>query len=518
MRVSSKIAAGSIVLYVLLVGVLVYHVSLVRRTVEAGRGLSANEWHASNLLVQQRRVLQDLEETSSKLMVLYEPAYLDKLRKLRGRFDDGLDELRRLDLSEQERGELSVIAATWQDLCSLLLPDPATLVGPEPWQLVDTGDKVARLIGDLETRIDRLSESLLTAVDLRIERSENRRLEAEHISLGVLGVAALLLALIVYLTVRSIRDPLDRLTEGTRAVADGRFSYRLDAARSDEFSELALAFNTMVERLSKLDQLKKDFVAHVSHELKNPLVAMHETNQLLLEELPGPLTPKQRKLLQLNVQSGRRLSSMLSNLLDLSSLEAGAMTYDFRVADVTGLIRFAAQEFAARAREHRLRLTLDLEPASGLEVLCDAGRLIQVLENLLDNAIKFTPAGGCLEIAARSLAASPADQPRESLGRFVEGPVPGWVLITVSDEGPGVADGLKLAIFRKFHQLDGGHRTGGVGLGLAICREIVDAHRGDVWVSDRPGGGSRFSVLLPAAPARTEVEAGGDSADWEVAV
>ena len=105
MRVSSKIAAGSIVLYVLLVGVLVYHVSLVRRTVEAGRGLSANEWHASNLLVQQRRVLQDLEETSSKLMVLYEPAYLDKLRKLRGRFDDGLDELRRLDLSEQERGE-----------------------------------------------------------------------------------------------------------------------------------------------------------------------------------------------------------------------------------------------------------------------------------------------------------------------------------------------------------------------------------------------------------------------------
>lgn len=518
MRVASKIAVGSIVLLVLLVGVLVYHVSLMRRTVDSGRGLSANQWRASTLVVQQNRLLQDFKETSSKLMALSEPAYVDKLRALRRRFEDGLEELRGLDLSESESREVALLARPWNRLCALLLPDPSTTAGPEPWQLPGTQGEVLRLIGELEGRTDRLSDLTLEAVEQRIARSENRRREAEQISLGVLGVASLLIALIVYLTVRSINEPLKQLTEATRAVAEGRFSYQLDAARNDEFSGLATAFNSMVQRLSKLDQLKKDFVAHVSHELKNPLVAMHETNQLLLEEIPGPLTAQQRRLIELNLQSGRRLSSMLSNLLDLSSLEAGAMSYDFQVVDVTRLVRYVAQEFAARARERRLGLAIDLRPAAGILALCDADRLTQVLENLVDNAIKYTPAGGSLELGARALDAPPVELPSDvgaARPRFADR---GLVLLTVSDDGPGVADGLKEAIFRKFHQLESGPRAGGVGLGLAICREIVEAHHGNVWVSDRPQGGSRFSVLLAAAPARVsrKVEADGDLAEWEV--
>jgi two-component system sensor histidine kinase GlrK len=133
--------------------------------------------------------------------------------------------------------------------------------------------------------------------------------------------------LVSLLIVRSISKPLANLTEGTRAIADGKFFYRLDTTRKDEFAQLAQDFNKMTLRLNELDELKKDFVSHVSHELKAPLASMQETIQIMLEEIPGPLTEKQKRLLALNLQSGTRLTSMISNLLDHSTAEAGVMVY-----------------------------------------------------------------------------------------------------------------------------------------------------------------------------------------------
>jgi two-component system sensor histidine kinase GlrK len=501
MRVASKIGLGSAVLLVLLIGVLIYQVGLVRRTVFTGREVFANQLQSFELLVDQVRLLGEVDNSAQKLFALSEPAYAEKLTALQREVEAGLTRLRSLDLAEQERREAEQLARSWEEFWRLLLleaPPAEAILGADQ----ERKERVFEAWAKVDRQVRQLVRTNQEEVAKQSGRLERRRREAERISLAVVVVAALLILLIVYLTVRSIHEPLRQLTEGTRAVAEGRFTFRLDADRNDEFSRLAAAFNVMVERLSKLDQLKKDFVAHVSHELKNPLVAMHETNQLLLEEIPGPLTDKQRRLLDLNVQSGRRLSSMLSNLLDLSSLEAGAMTYHFRVADVAALAVLVVREFEARARERRLRLTADV-PAEPITAVCDQERLIQVLENLVDNALKYTPPGGTVTVGARRFEALPPSLMGRPLGREAEatalagGPV---VLLSVVDTGPGVPDGLKSAVFERFHQVGGGQRAEGVGLGLAICREIVEAHRGAVGLMDAPSGGSCFWVLLPSAP------------------
>ncbi|MDY7095754.1 MAG: ATP-binding protein [Acidobacteriota bacterium] len=500
MRVSSKIGLGSAVLLVLLIGVLIYQVGLVRRTVFTGREVFANQLQSFELLVDQARLVGEVENSALKLVRLSDPGYADKLAGLKTEAETGLKELQGLDLSDQEREEAAHLALLWGELWRLLLVE-----APPAEDILGAGSareaEISETLREVERQVRQLVRTNQAEVAQQSGRLERRRREAERISLGVVVVSTLLILLIVYLTVRSIREPLHQLTEGTRAVAEGRFTFRLDAERNDEFSGLAAAFNSMVERLSKLDQLKKDFVAHVSHELKNPLVAMHETNQLLLEEIPGPLTEKQRRLLDLNVQSGRRLSSMLSNLLDLSSLEAGAMTYHFQVADVGALAALVVGEFEARARERRLRLTTDV-PAEPVLAVCDRGRLIQVLENLVDNGLKYTPPGGTVTVGVRRFEALPGsllDQQLEVDGTLglTGGPV---VLLSVMDTGPGVADELKGAVFEKFHRVESGQRAGGVGLGLAICREIVEAHHGAVGLLDAPSGGSCFWVLLPPAP------------------
>src|SRR5690606_13042284 len=126
-------------------------------------------------------------------------------------------------------------------------------------------------------------------------------------------------------------------------VARGRFGYRLAAGRDDEFAQVARDFNTMTVRLDELDRMKRDFVSKVSHDLKTPLASMQETIDVMLDEVAGPLSPKQRRLLELNYQSGERLYAMLGKLLDLSRLEAGVFEPTIERVDLRELIRDAAE-------------------------------------------------------------------------------------------------------------------------------------------------------------------------------
>ena len=173
-----------------------------------------------------------------------------------------------------------------------------------------------------------------------------------HKPFGALAISIL----VSFLIYRSISNPLANLTEGTRAIAEGKFYYRLDTSRNDEFSQLARDFNTMTRRLNDLDELKKDFVSHVSHELKAPLASMRETLQLLLEQIPGPLTDKQKRMLELNLQSEHRLTAMISNLLDLSRIEAGVMEYEIKSQDVIPLVQNAIAEIEGQAGEKQIQM------------------------------------------------------------------------------------------------------------------------------------------------------------------
>src|SRR6516162_5421599 len=141
----------------------------------------------------------------------------------------------------------------------------------------------------------------------------------------------------------------------------------------------------MAQRLVEVDQMKKNFISHVSHELKAPLASMQETTHLLLERIPGPLTEKQQRLLDLNLQSGKRLAQMIGNILDLSRLEAGIVEYDMQPSDVADLMHNVVMELSNEARERSLRILTDIQ-REPLIVKCDPNRMVQLFTNLLENA------------------------------------------------------------------------------------------------------------------------------------
>jgi len=217
---------------------------------------------------------------------------------------------------------------------------------------------------------------------------------------------------------------------------------------------------------------------------------------------------KMRRLLELNLHSGKRLSSMMRNLLDLSRMEAGAMDYELKKQDLVALIRIVLAEFDVRAREKDLRLEAELPPPPVI-VDCDGDRIIQVIQNLLENAGKFSPHGAAIRISVRLAMDIPEHMPtawKKEVCKPAGGG--GCVLVAVSDSGPGVPDAHKEKVFEKFHQVKQGKKISGqgVGLGLAICRTIVEAHHGAIWVEDNPDAGSVFFVLLPAGAAGERVE------------
>jgi two-component system sensor histidine kinase GlrK len=261
----------------------------------------------------------------------------------------------------------------------------------------------------------------------------------------------------------------------------------------------------MRARLVEVEQIKKNFISHVSHELKAPLASMQETTHLILERIPGPLTDKQKRLLDLNLQSGKRLAQMIGNILDLSRLEAGIVAYEMQPCDVADLIHNVVMELSSEAREKSLRLLTDIQ-REPLIVDCDPNRMVQLFSNLLENAIRFSSKGGSIRIHARGVGEYPR-MPNSARARMPHKTAPnGFALVTISDSGPGIDDAHKEAVFHKFHQAQQGRKSQGesLGLGLAISRAVVEAHAGTIWVEDNPEGGAMFFVLLRRSAADTE--------------
>jgi len=493
MKVATKVATGSGLLAALLIGVLVYFVLLVRQLVAVNHQLTEVHFRTTTVALELLGQLDALELDARKFFVTRDTRYADLVADARTAFATGLAELEQLAARGADSESIRRLAALWRPFALTTVPRDqmaARLTTTSDAELLEV---VAGPLDDLHRQTWAVLTASREGIARQVAATGTAGREAEKFSLALAAVAPLLAALIVALTVRSFREPLRRLTEGTRAVASGTFTYQLEATEGDEFASLAEDFNTMVRRLGELDTAKRGFVSHVSHELKTPLVAMQETNRLLLDGLPGPLTDRQRRLLELNLQGGRRLSAMIANLLDLARLEAGVMSYDVRPHDVTALARTATGELEALATERGVGFVLDA-PDHPVAAECDADRVVQVLENLLDNAVKFSSPGAFVTVAVRSEALLPADAPPQS-----EVAPPPYALVRICDSGPGIPDREKDRVFEKFHQAAKGSRRAGagVGLGLAISREIVRAHGGVTWIVDNHPSGTIASLVLP---------------------
>jgi signal transduction histidine kinase len=501
MRVASRVAVGSGVVLALLAGAAAYNVSLVRRVTAVNRRL-AEAFRSSTVSLELLQILDHYEEYARKFYVTRDDAYAAKLGEERDAFASRVRELSGLDLSRQGSAAVAHLGSSWRRFPLAFLSSQEIA---EKLRSLDQGElleQVAAPLEGLHSDAWALADSARDEIASQARLVEDTGHRAQVVAFGVVGMAVLCSAVVLVLTVRSINRPLRRLTAGTQAVARGDFSCRLAIGGHDEFTALGRDFNTMVQALGELDGLKRDFLSHVSHELRTPLVAMQETDRLLLEGTPGPLTDGQKRLLALNLEAGGRLAGMIDNLLDLARAEAGGMRFDLRPHDLRDIAEHAAAEFAARLRAAAIDLDLELSNQP-VVAACDRDRMIQVIENLLENAIRFSPRRGKISLrvaAADHLggAAVASGRPAAANGH--------WVGMELADQGPGVPDHEKERIFDRFFRVEQERQrtSGGVGLGLAICREIVAAHGGAIWVADGVEGGSVFSFILPRSAARAE--------------
>jgi signal transduction histidine kinase len=242
----------------------------------------------------------------------------------------------------------------------------------------------------------------------------------------------------------------------------------------------------MTKRFDEIGEINRAFLSHISHELKGPLASIRETIQLLAEEVPGPLNEKQKKLLNLSLECESRLGGIIRNLLDVSRIDTGTMDYDPKPQNLTALLRKSVAQLQPKADQKQVQIKLEV-PVDEFTVDCDGERVAQVVENLVGNAIKFSPASGTVAVRLRLVADAQ------------QGSISPTVLIEVADSGPGIPDDQKEGIFDRYYQARQGKKGKGqgAGLGLAISRSIAQAHSGALWVEDNPHGGSLFKLLIP---------------------
>jgi signal transduction histidine kinase len=250
-------------------------------------------------------------------------------------------------------------------------------------------------------------------------------------------------------------------------------------------SERTAQLEAALARLTEYNQLKANFVANISHELRTPLTHIKGYNLLLLDQTLGPTTADQQEALKVTASSIARLEQLIDDLISYAAATRGELVLNLQPVSLRSLLPRVIERIEDKAERHSLRLTLALPEELPL-VLADEEKLFWTLLQLLDNAVKFTPGGGQVTLAAE--------------------PVPSKVVLSVRDTGIGVPAGQLNDIFEPFRQLDGSstRRYGGTGLGLALVRRIVEAHGARVEVASRENQGSTFSFALADCAGRSD--------------
>ncbi len=299
----------------------------------------------------------------------------------------------------------------------------------------------------------------------------------EALMYATLAAAIVAVALSLYLT-RSVIAPVHAMSVATQRIADGHYDERVQVRGEDELAQLAMRFNQMAEKLNQVEAMRRRLIGDVSHELRTPLTAIKGSMEGLMD---GILLPTKETYQEIHSEANR-LNRLVDDLQELSRVEARAYELDIHPLDVSSLVQTVTKRLTAQAESKRI--SLDLELASDLpRILADEDRAVQVLTNLVGNALQYTPENGKVTIAAKQINNE--------------------VQISVRDTGLGIPPEHLPQIFDRFYRVDKSRSRragGGSGIGLTIARALVEAHGGQIWAeSAGEGRGSTFTFTLPTA-------------------
>ncbi len=414
-----------------------------------------------------------------KFIISKDRAFYNQFLNFKNDFERDLEEAMSIPGASQVKGSWVAIKEWYQKYQSLLEEElrylEASKSYPQAWFRQEKEKFSNSILQELEKVQGRLRQNTNEKIQILYEAGVKAR-QMAVVMTAVLLVFGITLS---YLINRSITKPIAVLVKKTRDIGKGDFKGNLDLSSPPELAELAHAFNLMCNKLGELDRMKSDFFSTVTHELRTPLSSIKMGISLLADGREGPLTDGQKELLALIQQENNRIIGLVNAILDLSKMESGMMTYRMEEKNVIPLIDQVVKEMVPLVETKKIRL--ESEMADRLPVAkIDTERFLQVLRNVIGNALKFTPEGGHVKVSVQ--------------------PITRGLQISVADTGPGIPEKNLTTIFEKFQQVDhrGSYKNKGSGLGLAIAKQVVAHHGGKIWAESKPGHGSTFFIQLPA--------------------
>ncbi len=430
---------------------------------------AAQAARSSRLLMEQAL---SMERVVRQYVILDDAGLLEDYDKIRASFKRTTSELSLLPLDELQLSELNRAIDKEQALYEALAAQPAQ--GPERRKLIDGYVDLSGLAKNV------LNESNLL-IDREIDRmraaaaATQRALFVELAAAFPLGLA--IAALFAFLIARPIRQ-LDR---AIRRLGAGEFGAALDVQGPADLEYLGERLEWLRRRLAAVEEQKARFLRHVSHELKTPLTALREGSELLADGAAGPVTREQREIVAILQSNSVHLQRLIEDLLHYQRAVAGVEQLKLANVDLTMVAQAAIDSHKLDAAGRSVEFALDARPAP---LLGDEEKLRVVVDNLVSNAVKYSPAGGTVRVTVK---------PRED-----------EVCLETTDEGPGVPEADREKVFDWFFQGErpAGARVKGSGLGLAIAREFAVAHGGTIEALGGPGG--RFRLILPQVASRKE--------------
>jgi two-component system sensor histidine kinase BaeS len=308
-------------------------------------------------------------------------------------------------------------------------------------------------------------------------------LNSVHNSLWIAGgIAVAIAALIALIFSRQITAPLRRLSFAASRVARGDLSSRVTPSSTDEVGSLTNTFNGMVESLEKNQDMRRKLMGDLAHEMGTPLAVIQSNLEGMLD---GVVEPSSSNISSLH-QESLLLARLVKDLRTLSQVEAGKLNLSPAPGDIGALVSSIVTATDSEARRKKVSLSLDLQPNLP-RAMMDADRVSQVVVNLLSNALRYTSEGDAIKVTVATEKGS--GTPNQ------------YLLVSVSDTGQGISEEELPHIFDRYYQgsQPKEKRSGGSGIGLTVVKELVEAHKGKVWVESTPGKGSTFFFTLPVA-------------------
>src|SRR5262245_53084123 len=474
MRLAPKIFLTSAVVVLVLAAVGLLSLRAAGRLVSVNRQIADHAVPAARLTSSLRDAVRSLSRLEAKYVILRDSLYAALWYEAATRVETDLAALEAAASSKGQRAALTGVTDAFEQYREVVAQERDLLARGHRQQALKLVEGEGTVRAErVEAALDRVVGEMEAATHAALrEAAQLERRTWTWVVAGLGAAVGLALAGSGILAFRMTRS-LRQLSVATRAVADGSFSRPIAVRGRDEVGDLARSFNIMAQQLRQIDEMKEEFFATISHDLKSPLGSISEAAYLLREGAES-LSPRQSRLVGIIATSAERIRGMVNRLLDVARLRSGVLPLDSGPVNLALVVERVAEELRPQAEKADISLSAE-RAGRDFIVEGDEERLAEVVVNLTTNAVRFTPRGGAVCVRL-------AETDRE-------------VLVAVQDTGVGIPEEALAGIFERYRQVR--RDRGGSGLGLAIVRGVVEAHGGRVSVQSSEGKGTCFTVALP---------------------